>query len=117
MEFRPIQDRLQQKNTADSLSFRVMNAAWYRDLYQIGSFRGATAVVLRVAAAVGVPLIGGVLLGHPYAGVAGGATGLFVTLSDIGQTPAVRLGTMFAGFVAIVMGGMLGHFVGDTPYG
>jgi hypothetical protein len=94
-----------------------MNAAWYRDLYQIGSFRGATVVVLRVAAAVGVPLIGGVLAGHPHAGVAGGATGLFVTLSDIGETPAVRLSTMFAGFLAIILGGMLGHFIGDTIYG
>jgi hypothetical protein len=101
----------------DSLCFRAMNAAWYRDLYQIGSFRGATAVVLRVAAAVGVPLIGGVLVGHPHAGVAGGATGLFVTLSDIGETPTVRLSTMLAGFVAIVLGGILGHFIGDTPYG
>jgi hypothetical protein len=74
-------------------------------------------VVLRVATAVGVPLIGGALLGYPHAGVAGGATGLFVTLSDIGQTPAVRLSTMLAGFIAIVVGGTLGHFIGDTPYG
>lgn len=94
-----------------------MNAAWYRDLYQIGSAAGAAAVVFRVALAVGIPLIGGVCLGHPHAGVAGGATALFVTLSDIGHTLQVRLATMFAGFAAIVGGGMLGHFLGDTPYG
>jgi hypothetical protein len=93
-----------------------MIADWYRDLYKIGSAAGATAVVLRVALAVGIPMIGGVYLGHHHAGVAGGATALFVTLSDIGQTPRVRLATMFAGWAAIVAGGTLGHFLGDTPY-
>jgi hypothetical protein len=93
-----------------------MIAAWYRELYKIGSVAGATAVVLRVALAVGIPMIGGVYLGHPHAGVAGGATALFVTLSDIGQTPRIRLATMFAGWTAIVAGGTLGHFLGDTPY-
>jgi hypothetical protein len=94
----------------------AMTAAWYRDLYKIGSAAGATAVVFRVALAVGIPMIGGVYLGHPHAGVAGGATALFVTLSDIGQTPRVRLTTMFAGWAAIVAGGTLGHFLGATPY-
>jgi hypothetical protein len=95
----------------------MMTAAWYRDLYKIGSAAGATSVVFRVALAVGIPMIGGVYLGHPHAGVAGGATALFVTLSDIGQTPRVRLTTMLAGWVAIVAGGTLGHFLGATPYG
>jgi uncharacterized membrane protein YccC len=90
---------------------------WYTDLYKIGSVSGAKSVFIRVGVAVGIPLIGGVLLGHPAAAVAGGATGLFVTLSDIGQTPNVRLGTMFAGWFAIVGGGALGHFLGDTPDG
>jgi Fusaric acid resistance protein-like len=93
-----------------------MTAAWYRDLFKIGSAAGAVAVVFRVALAVGIPMIGFVSLGRPHAGVAGGATALFVTLSDIGQTPRVRLGTMFAGWVAIVAGGTLGHLLGDTPY-
>src|ERR1700679_1913182 len=57
-----------------------MIAAWYRDLYKIGSAVGATGMVLRVALAVGIPTIGGVSLGHPHAGVAAGATALFVTL-------------------------------------
>jgi uncharacterized membrane protein YccC len=93
-----------------------MIASWYRDLYKIGSMVGATAVVVRVALAVGIPMIGSVYFGHPHAGVAGGATALFVTLSDIGQSPRVRLATMLAGWVAIVAGGTLGHFLGDTPY-
>lgn len=92
-------------------------SAWYRDLYKVGSIAGAQAVFFRVALAVGIPLIGGVLLGHPSAAVVGGATGLFVTLSDIGQNPADRLGTMLAGWLAIVAGGTLGHFIGHTPYG
>jgi uncharacterized membrane protein YccC len=90
---------------------------WYKDLYKIGPVSGAESAFIRVGLAVGIPLIGGVLLGHPTAAVAGGATGLFVTLSDIGQTPKVRLSTMFAGWLAIVCGGALGHFVGDTPDG
>ena len=94
-----------------------MNASWYRDLYRIGSVAGVKAVALRVTLAVGVPLLGGVLIGHPAAGVAGGATALFVTLSDIGTTPAVRLGTMLAGWLAIMGGGTLGHVLSSTPYG
>jgi Fusaric acid resistance protein-like len=91
-----------------------MTAQWYRDLYRIGSVSGVKAVVLRVALAVGIPLIGGVVLGHPAAAVAGGATALFVTMSDIGQTAAGRLGTMFAGWLMIVLGGSLGHQLAGT---
>ena len=92
-----------------------MNFSWYRDLYKIGSPTGIRAVTIRMVLAVGVPLIGGVLLGHPAAAVAGGSTALFVTLSDIGTTARVRLGTMCAGWLAIVLGGMLGHLLGGTP--
>ena len=94
-----------------------MNFSWYRDLYKIGSLAGVKAVAVRVTLAVGIPLLGGVLIGHPAAGVAGGATGLFVTLSDIGTTRGVRLGTMFAGWLAIVGGATLGHLLSGTPYG
>jgi len=94
-----------------------MIAPWYRELFKIGSAAGAAAVVFRVALAVGIPMIGGVYLGYPRAAVAGGATALFVTLSDIGQTPQVRLATMVAGWAAIVAGGTLGHYLGATPYG
>jgi Fusaric acid resistance protein-like len=93
-----------------------MNATFYRDLYKIGSATRATAVVFRVAVAVGIPMIGGVSLGHPHAGVAGGATALFVTFSDIGQTPRVRFATMFIAWAAIVAGGVIGHSLGATPY-
>ncbi len=91
-----------------------MTAPWYRELYRIGSVTGVRVVVLRVALAVGIPLVGSVLLGHPAAGVAGGATALFVTMSDIGVTAQARLATMFAGWLMIVLGGTLGHMLGET---
>ena len=88
---------------------RAVDVSWYRDLYKIGWVAGATAVAWRVTLAVGVPLVGGVLAGHPVARVAGGATALFVTMSAIGTTPCAQLATMLAGWVAIVGGGTLGH--------
>ncbi len=94
-----------------------MDTRWYRDLYAIGSVQGARAVALRVMFAVGVPLIGGALLGHPAAGVAGGVTALFVTMSDIGTTRNVRVGTMLAGWLAICVGGTLGHELARVPHG
>jgi hypothetical protein len=93
-----------------------MNFSWYRELYRIDSLPGARAVTVRMLLAVGVPLIGGVLLGHPGAGVAGGSTALFVTMCDIGDVPRVRLGTMLAGWLGIVAGGTAGHLLGGTPY-
>ena len=92
-----------------------MNGSRYRPLFRIDSVTGIRTVVARMLFAVGVPLIGGVLLGHPVAGVAGGSTALFVTMSDIGETPRVRLGTMLAGWLAFVGGGTLGHLLGGTP--
>ena len=38
---------------------------------QIGSVTGVAAIILRVTLAVGIPLIGGVVLAHPAAGVGG----------------------------------------------
>ncbi len=92
-----------------------MSAQWYRDLYRIGSVTGVKAVMLRAAVAVGVPVVGAVLLGHAAAGAAGGATALFVTMSDIGHTARGRLATMFCGWAMIVLGGTLGHVLGETP--
>jgi hypothetical protein len=92
-----------------------MNWSRYHPLFSIDSVTGIRTVVARMLFAVGVPLIGGVLVGHPMVGVAGGSTALFVTMSDVGETPRVRLGTMFAGWLAFVGGGTLGHLLGGTP--
>jgi len=93
-----------------------MRRFWFRDLYRIDSVAGVRSVIARVLLAVGVPLLGGVSLGHCSAAVAGGATALFVTLSDIGSSARQRLGTMFAALLMILAGGALGHLVGETPY-
>jgi Fusaric acid resistance protein-like len=93
-----------------------LTAAWLRDLYRINTPTGVRDVFVRMFVAVGVPLLGGALAGHIQAGVAGGATALFVTMSDIGTTVRVRLGTMLAGWCAILAGGTLAHLLGQTPY-
>src|SRR5579862_4724140 len=93
-----------------------VTAAWLRDLYRINTPTGVRDVFVRMFVAVGVPLLGGALAGHIQAGVAGGATALFVTMSDIGTTVRVRLGTMLAGWCAILAGGTLAHLLGQTPY-
>jgi hypothetical protein len=82
----------------------ALNPAWYRDLYTIGSVAGTEAVLLRVTLAVGAPLIVGTLMNHPTAGYVGGATALFVTQCDIGESAAVGLCTMFSGWTAIALG-------------
>ena len=93
----------------------AMNWSRYRHLFRIDSVTGIRTVIARMMFAVGVPLLGGVLLGHPVAGVAGGSTALFVTMSDIGETRRVRMGTMLAGWLAFLGGGTLGHLLGGTP--
>ncbi len=93
----------------------AMRISWFDDLFKIGSLPGARTVTVRMVVAVGIPLVGGVLLGHPAAAVVGGCTALFVTLSDIGNTERVRLGTMCAGWFCIAAGGTLGHVLGGTP--
>jgi len=88
-----------------------MNASWSRELFKIGSAQGATSALLRVAFAVGVPLFGGLWIGHAPAAVWGGATALFTTLSDFGTTRKSRAAMMLAGWLAVVGGGFVGHVV------
>jgi hypothetical protein len=94
----------------------LVTASIYRDLYRIGSVAGIKAVLFRATVSVALPLVGGVLLGHPAAAVTGGATAFFVTMSDIGNRAELRLGTMFAGWLLILAGGLAGHVLGNTPY-
>jgi hypothetical protein len=89
---------------------------WYTDIFRIGSAPLAAAVTIRSAIAVGIPLIGFVVSGHNTAGVVGGATAMFVTLSDIGTRRWLRLLTMFAALGAILLGGTVGDVLGATPY-
>ena len=91
-----------------------MNGTWYRDLFSVGSGPVPVALFVRVAVAVGLPLVGFTLGGHALAGVAGGATAMFVVMCDVGVTRANRVGTMLAGTAAILAGGVIGHEWGGT---
>ena len=93
-----------------------MIASWYADLFRIGSGPHAAATFVRVALAVGLPMVGFTLAGKPQAAVAGGATALFVGMCDIGVTRTGRVGTMLAGAAAILAGGIIGHEWGRTTY-
>lgn len=71
-------------------------------------------VFVRVAVAVGLPLVIFWLAGHGVAAVVGGAAALFVTLCDIGRTHADRILTMALAMLGILIGGFLGARYGAT---
>ena len=69
---------------------------------------------VRVALAVGLPMIGFTLAGQPLAAVAAGATAMFVTLCDVGRTTPSRAGMMLLGTAAILLGGVAGDKFGGS---
>ena len=87
---------------------------WYRGLYAIESSKISVLLFLRVAVAVGVPLFGFALAGHVAAGVAGGASAMFVAMSDIGTRRRDRVGMMIAATALILIGGFIGDKFGGT---
>jgi hypothetical protein len=87
---------------------------FYRELFRIESRRVSTLLFARVAIAVGVPLFLFVLIGHPWAAVAAGATAMFVTMSDIGVTRRGRVATMAGAALLILIGGFIGDRFGGT---
>lgn len=87
---------------------------WYRNLFRIDSSRVSALLFVRVAIAVGVPLFALVQLGHLPAAVAAGATAMFVTMSDIGDTRRGRVGMMAAATLLILLGGYIGDEYGGT---
>ena len=89
---------------------------WYRDLFRIDSSQISALLFVRVAIAVGAPLLGFALAGHLTAAIAGGATALFVSLSDIGRTRRGRAGTMALTTVVILLGGFVGDKFGLTTW-
>lgn len=86
----------------------------HQDLFRIDSRRAAALVLARVALAVGLPMGALTLAGHPLAAVAGGATALFVTASDIGFTRRDRVGSMAATALLMLAGGWIGHTFGRS---
>ena len=69
---------------------------------------------VRVALAVGVPMLGFTLAGQPLAAVAAGATAMFVTLCDVGTTTRSRAAMMLLGIAAILVGGVAGDKFGGS---
>jgi Fusaric acid resistance protein-like len=91
-------------------------SGWYRDLFRIDSTRISILLFVRVAIAVGIPMFGFVLAGYRFAAIAGGATALFVTLSDLGPTPRERIVTMVCATILILVGGFIGDKFGGTTW-
>jgi hypothetical protein len=92
-----------------------MNAP-FKDLFKIGPGPITLVIVARVAVAVGVPLLGCVLVGLPLAGVLAGATAMLVTMADIGDSARERGATMLATMLAMLVGGVVGAQFGRTTY-
>jgi hypothetical protein len=89
---------------------------WYRQLFEIAPGPIAAALFARVALAVGVPLVLGIVTGQTLAGVVAAATAMFVTMCDVGTTRRGRLLTMAAGLAAFLAGGVVGAKWGGTTY-
>jgi Fusaric acid resistance protein-like len=94
----------------------MTDSGWYRELFRIDSKRISILLFARVAVAVGLPMFGFVLAGHQLAAIAGGATALFVTLSDVGPTPRERAATMVCATILILVGGFIGDKFGGTTW-
>ena len=90
--------------------------AMFRDLFKIGSGSISAMLTLRVAAAVGVPLLGFLVAGRPLAAVVAAASAMFATLSDIGTSVSERAGTMLATTAVLLAGGWVGTHFGGTAY-
>jgi hypothetical protein len=73
-------------------------------------------VAVRVAVAVGAPLLAGIAIGETVAGVIAAASAMLATMADIGETHRARLVTMAAATAAIVAGGAIGTMLGGTTY-
>ena len=93
-----------------------MASPWTYDLFKLGPGPLPLAVALRIGAAVGVPLVGGVALGIVLPGVIAAASALLVTFSDIGTTRASRVGNMIAAAFTILAGGTVGALFGGTTH-
>jgi Fusaric acid resistance protein-like len=95
----------------------MTSSGWTHNLFTLGPAPHPLAVALRVGAAVGVPLIGGVAAGMVIPGVIAAVCALLVTFADIGTTRAGRVSNMVAAAFAILAGGTLGALLGGTTHG
>lgn len=84
------------------------------DVFKLAPGPVPVLMFVRVALAVGVPMLGFTLAGQPLAAVAGGATAMFVTLCDVGTTTRSRAAMMLLGIAAILLGGVAGDKFGGS---
>ena len=89
--------------------------AMVRDLFRIGSGSISAVLTLRVAAAVGVPMLGFLLAGQPLGAVVAAASAMFTTLSDIGTSVRERASTMLATTLVLLAGGSAACASGERP--
>jgi len=84
------------------------------DVFKLAPGPVPVLMFVRVALAVGVPMLGFTLAGQPLAAVAAGATAMFVTLCDVGTTTRSRAAMMLLGTAAILLGGVAGDKFGGS---
>jgi hypothetical protein len=84
------------------------------ELFKLAPGPVPVLMFVRVALAVGLPMIGFTLAGQPLAAVAAGATAMFVTLCDVGRSMASRAGMMLLGTTAITLGSVAGDKFGGS---
>jgi hypothetical protein len=84
------------------------------ELFKIAPGPVPLLLLVRVALAVGLPLVGFTLAGQPVAAVAGGATAMFVTQCDVGSTGRGRTGMMLLGLLAVAAGGVVSDKLGGS---
>lgn len=89
---------------------------WGAHLFALAPGPLPLAVAVRVAAAVGIPLVVGIAAGQVVAGVFAAACAMLTTMADIGTTHRARLATMAAAALAMIAGGAIGATIGGTAY-
>jgi hypothetical protein len=84
------------------------------ELFKLAPGPVPVLMFVRVALAVGVPMLGFTLAGQPLAAVAGSATAMFATLCDVGTSTRSRTAMMLLGIAAILLGGVAGDKFGGS---
>lgn len=84
------------------------------ELFRIAPGPISLLLFVRMALAVGLPLIGFTLAGQPLAGVVGGTVAMFVSMCDVGATRRGRVGTMLLGLGVMAACGIAGDKWGGS---
>ena len=99
---------------AAGLRGRRMTPLPLNEVFKLAPGPVPALMFVRVALAVGVPMLGFTLAGQPLLAVAAGATAMFVTLCDVGSSTRSRAAMMGLGTLAILLGAAGDKFGGGT---